>query len=88
MQLDDVTISRVIIKNFTEEFQMALDIDVAIGGAGPAGSTRPSSLAKKGGKKIFFLGSVRPGGGSSGLLGGAQARLSSNTYIRCCLFRL
>ncbi len=39
MQLDDVTISRAITKNFNEDFQRAMDVEVAIGGAGPAGMT-------------------------------------------------
>ena len=34
MQLDDVTISRVITKSFMAEFQQAMDVEVAIGGAG------------------------------------------------------
>ena len=44
MQLDDVTISRAIIENFTEEFKQALDVEVAIGGAGPAGMAANTGL--------------------------------------------
>ena len=33
MELDDITISRATIKRFTEDFQEATDVDVAIGGA-------------------------------------------------------
>jgi len=66
MQLDDVTISRAIIENFTEEFKQALDVEVAIGGAGPAGMTAGYYLAKKGVKTVIFERSLRPGGGMPG----------------------
>ncbi len=66
MQLDDVTISRVIIKNFMEEFQDAMDVDVAIGGAGPSGMTAAYYLAKEGVKTVIFEKSLRPGGGMPG----------------------
>ena len=66
MQLDDVTISRVIIKNFMAEFQDAMDVDVAIGGAGPAGMTAAYYLAKEGVKTVIFERSLRPGGGMPG----------------------
>ena len=66
MQLDDVTISRAIIENFTEEFKQALDVEVAIGGAGPAGMTTGYYLAKKGIKTVIFERSLRPGGGMPG----------------------
>jgi len=48
MQLDDVTISRVITKSFMEDFQQAMDVEVAIGGAGPAGMAAAYYLAKEG----------------------------------------
>jgi thiazole biosynthesis enzyme len=66
MQLDDVTISRVITKNFAAEFQDALDVDVAIGGAGPSGMTAAYYLAKEGIKTVIFEKSLRPGGGMPG----------------------
>ena len=66
MQLDDVTISRVIIKNFMAEFQDAMDVDVAVGGAGPAGMTAAYYLAKEGVKAVIFERSLRPGGGMPG----------------------
>jgi thiamine thiazole synthase len=66
MQLDDVTISRVITKNFMEEFQDAMDVDVAIGGAGPSGMTAAYYLAKVGIKTVIFERSLRPGGGMAG----------------------
>ena len=66
MQLDDVTISRLITKSFLEEFQDAMDVEVAIGGAGPAGMTAAYYLAKAGVKTAIFERSLRPGGGMPG----------------------
>lgn len=66
MQLDDVTISRIITRNFMDEFQQAMDIEVAIGGAGPAGMTAAYYLAKEGIKTVIFERSLRPGGGMPG----------------------
>ena len=66
MQLDDVTISRIITKSFMEEFQQAMDVEVAIGGAGPAGMTAAYYLAKEGIKTVIFERSLRPGGGMPG----------------------
>jgi len=66
MQLDDVTISRVITRSFMEEFQDAMDIDVAIGGAGPSGMTAAYYLAKEGAKTVIFERGLRAGGGMPG----------------------
>jgi thiazole biosynthesis enzyme len=66
MQLDDVIISRVITRNFLEEFQAAMDVDVAIGGAGPSGMTAAYYLAKEELKTVIFEKSLRPGGGMPG----------------------
>ena len=66
MQLDDVTISRAITQRFFEEFQQAMDIEVAIVGAGPAGMTAAYYLAKRGVKTVIFEKSLRPGGGMPG----------------------
>jgi len=66
MQLDDVTISRIIIKNFMEEFQRATDVEVAIGGAGPAGMTAAYYLARAGVQTVIFERRLRPGGGRPG----------------------
>ncbi len=66
MQLDDVTISRVITQSFMEDFQQAMDVEVAIGGAGPAGMTAAYYLAKEGVKTVIFERSLRPGGGMPG----------------------
>jgi thiamine thiazole synthase len=64
--LDDITISRAIVETFSREFQDALDIDVAIGGAGPSGMAAAYYLAKKGVKTVIFEKSLRPGGGMPG----------------------
>ena len=66
MQLDDVTISRAIVTSFTEEFQGAMDVEVAICGAGPAGMTAAYYLAKEGIKTVIFEKHLRPGGGMPG----------------------
>ncbi|HEX9896206.1 MAG TPA: sulfide-dependent adenosine diphosphate thiazole synthase [Dehalococcoidales bacterium] len=64
--LDDVTISRAIVETFSREFQEAMDIDVAIGGAGPSGMTAAYYLAKQGVKTVIFEKNLRPGGGMPG----------------------
>ena len=66
MQLDDVTISRIICKSFLEDFQRAMDVEVAIGGAGPAGMTAAYYLAEAGAQAVIFERSLRPGGGMPG----------------------
>jgi len=66
MQLDDVTISRAITESFIKEFQEAMDVEVAIGGAGPSGMTAAYYLAKEGVKTVVFERNLRPGGGMPG----------------------
>ena len=66
MQLDDITISRAITESFMKDFQGAMDVEVAIGGAGPAGMTAAYYLAKEGIKTVIFERSLRPGGGMPG----------------------
>jgi len=63
MQLDDVTISRVITRSFMEAFQEAMDVDVAIGGAGPSGMTAAYYLAREGVKTVIFERGLKTGGG-------------------------
>ena len=69
MQLDDVTISRAITESFMKDFQGVMDVEVAIGGAGPAGMTAAYYLAKRGIKTVIFERNLRPGGG---MLGGGM----------------
>jgi thiazole biosynthesis enzyme len=66
MQLDEITISRAITETFLKEFQEAMEVDVAIGGAGPSGMAAAYYLAKKGVKTVVFERSLRPGGGMPG----------------------
>jgi len=66
MQLDDITISRAITETFMKEFTDAMDIDVAIVGAGPAGMTAAYYLAKAGRKTVIFERALKIGGGMPG----------------------
>jgi len=66
MELDEITISKAIVETFTKEFLDAMDIEVAIGGAGPAGMTAAYYLTKRGIKTVIFERSLRPGGGMPG----------------------
>jgi len=64
--LDEITISKAITESFTKDFLKAMEVDVAIGGAGPAGMTAAYYLAKEGIKTVIFERSLRPGGGMPG----------------------
>ena len=64
--LDDITISKAITETFMKDFIKAMEVDVAIGGAGPAGMTAAYYLAKEGVKTVIFERSLRPGGGMPG----------------------
>ena len=66
MQLDDITISRAITESFIKDFLEAMDVDVAIGGAGPSGMTAAYYLAKEGVKTVVFERNLRLGGGMPG----------------------
>ncbi|MDI6605802.1 MAG: sulfide-dependent adenosine diphosphate thiazole synthase [Candidatus Omnitrophota bacterium] len=66
MQLDDVKISRAIIESFKEKLVSALDVDVAIAGAGPAGMVCGYYLARAGKKVAIFERKLSVGGGMWG----------------------
>jgi len=66
MELDEITISRAITETFMKNFGEAMDVEVAIGGAGPAGMTAGYYLARAGIKTVIFERSLRPGGGMPG----------------------
>ena len=64
--LDELTISRAITESFMKDFLGAMEVDVAIGGAGPAGMTAAYYLGEKKVKTVIFERSLRPGGGMPG----------------------
>jgi len=66
VKIDEITISRAIVESFTKEFLRALDVDVAIAGAGPSGMTAAYYLAKAGVKTVIFEKNLRVGGGMPG----------------------
>lgn len=61
--MKDINISRAIIKSFFEKLQNALELDVAIVGAGPSGLVASYELSKRGFKVAIFEERNTPGGG-------------------------
>lgn len=66
MQLDDIKISKAIIDSYQKKLIDALDVDVAIVGAGPAGMVCAYYLAKAGKKVVIFERKLSVGGGMWG----------------------
>lgn len=66
MEIDDITISRAITESFMKDFLEAMEVDVAIVGAGPAGMTAAYYLAGRGIKTVIFERQLRVGGGMPG----------------------
>jgi thiamine thiazole synthase len=66
MQLDDIKISKAIIETYSDKLIKALDVDVAIVGAGPAGMTCAYYLAKANKKVVIFERKLSVGGGMWG----------------------
>lgn len=66
MKLDDIKISRAIIEAYKDKLVNALDVDVAIVGAGPAGMTCAYYLAKHHKKVVIFERKLSVGGGMWG----------------------
>ncbi len=64
--LDEVTISKAITECFIKDFLDAMELDVAIGGAGPSGMTAAYYLAREGVKTAVFEKQLRVGGGMPG----------------------
>jgi len=64
--MDEVIISRAIVESYMKDFMGAMEVDVAIAGAGPAGLVTAYYLAKEGIKVIVFERQLRVGGGMSG----------------------
>jgi thiamine thiazole synthase len=66
MKLDDVKISQAIIESYKDKLVKALNVDVAIVGAGPAGMTCAYYLAKQNKKVVIFERKLSVGGGMWG----------------------
>jgi len=66
MQLDETTISKAITESFMKDFLEAMEVDVAIAGAGPAGMTAAYYLARERVKTVIFERQLRVGGGMPG----------------------
>jgi thiamine thiazole synthase len=66
MSLDEIKISKAIIEAYKEKLISALDVDVAIAGAGPAGMVCGYYLAKAGKKVVLFERKLSVGGGMWG----------------------
>ncbi|MFA5096917.1 MAG: sulfide-dependent adenosine diphosphate thiazole synthase [Candidatus Omnitrophota bacterium] len=66
MKLDEIKISRAIIEAYKQKLIAALDVDVAIAGAGPAGMVCGYYLAKAGKRVVLFERKLSVGGGMWG----------------------
>ncbi len=66
MKLDEIVISKAIIESYKDKLIKALDVDVAIVGAGPAGMVCGYYLAKAGKKVVLFERKLSVGGGMWG----------------------
>lgn len=66
MKLDEIKISKAIIESYKDKLIDALDVDVAIVGAGPAGMCCGYYLAKAGKKVIIIERKLSVGGGMWG----------------------
>lgn len=66
MKLDEIKISRAIIESYKDKLVNALDVDVAIVGAGPAGMVCGYYLAKAGKDVVIFERKLSVGGGMWG----------------------
>ena len=64
--MDEITISRAIVESYMKDFMGAMETDVAIAGAGPAGLVAAYYLAKEGMKVVVFERQLRIGGGMAG----------------------
>jgi thiazole biosynthesis enzyme len=64
--MDEIIISRAIVESYMKDFMEAMEVDVAVAGAGPAGLVTAYSLAKEGIRVVVFERQLRIGGGMSG----------------------
>ena len=65
-ELDEIKITRAIIERYVKDLLGAIETDVAIVGAGPAGMTTAYYLAKEGVKTVIFERKLCLGGGMWG----------------------
>lgn len=66
MKLDDIKVSKAIIEGYMQDFLDYTQMDVAIGGGGPAGLTAGYYLAKSGLKVALYERKLSMGGGMWG----------------------
>lgn len=66
MELNEIMITRGIVEGFTRKFTDYLEMEVAIGGGGPAGLVAAYYLAKEGKKVALFERKLSLGGGMWG----------------------
>ncbi|MBU1125487.1 MAG: sulfide-dependent adenosine diphosphate thiazole synthase [Candidatus Omnitrophica bacterium] len=66
MKLDDIIISKAIIESYKDKLINAMEVDVAIVGAGPAGMVCAYYLARAGKKVALFERKLSVGGGMWG----------------------
>ena len=64
--MDEITISRAIVESYMKDFMAAMEVDVAIAGAGPSGLAAAYYLAKEGTKVVVLERQLRVGGGMPG----------------------
>jgi thiazole biosynthesis enzyme len=64
--MDEITISRAIVESYMKDFMSAMETDVAVAGAGPAGLVTAYYLAREKIKVVVFERQLRVGGGMSG----------------------
>ncbi len=62
-QWDELTVTRGIVETFMNDFLDAIDLDVAVVGAGPSGITAARLLADEGHKVAIFERNLHIGGG-------------------------
>ncbi|MEA1966308.1 MAG: NAD(P)-binding protein, partial [Euryarchaeota archaeon] len=66
MTIDEISITRAIVTEFTESFLNCTDIDCALVGAGPANLVAAYTLAKSGIDVVVFERNLSVGGGMWG----------------------
>jgi thiamine thiazole synthase len=63
MKIDDVAISRTILKDYSARFDRALESDVLVAGGGPSGLVAGTLLARKELRVVLLEKRLAPGGG-------------------------